>query len=89
MGLGFEGLKGDKGMKGEPGPPAEPFMPFQPGVPEVTGPPGEPGLRGDKVRRKIIDFFCIITCRILHYILIGVIFRVKWDRKDKKENQDS
>jgi len=92
MGLGFEGLKGDKGQKGDPGPPGStaPFVPFQ-GISEIMGPPGEPGQRGDKVRRKILLVFLhyIITCRILYYILTGVTFRVKWDRKDKKENQES
>lgn len=89
MGLGFEGLKGDKGQKGETGPPGStaPIMPFQ-GVSEVTGPPGESGQKGDKVHRKILSVHHII-CRILYYTLIGVTFRVKWDRKDKKENQDS
>lgn len=90
MGLGFEGLKGDKGQKGDRGPPGStaPIMPFQ-GTSHITGPPGEPGLRGDRVCRKILSVFLnIITCRILYYIITGVIFRVIWDRKDKKENQD-
>lgn len=87
MGLGFEGLKGDKGQKGDPGPPGStaPIMPFQQGISQVTGPPGEPGYKGDKVRRKILSWcFCIISL----YTLTRIIFRVKWDQKDKKENRD-
>lgn len=85
MGLGFEGLKGDKGQKGDSGPPGTtaPIMPFE-GVSEVTGPQGEAGLKGDKVRRRsIVDHLA------LRHRLTRLTFRVKLDRKDKKENQVS